>query len=46
MADDKVLMEHKDLKETQDTPKEVSRRSYEKVWKAQGWRLSTKKKES
>jgi hypothetical protein len=47
MADDKVLIEHKDLKETQEAPVRVSRRSYERLWKGRGWRLhSTKKKES
>jgi hypothetical protein len=46
MADEKVLMEHKDLKETQENPKRVSRRSYENVWKDRGWRLHTGKKES
>ncbi len=47
MADDKVLMEHKDLKETQENPVRVSRSSYERVWKGQGWRLHTgTKKES
>lgn len=47
MADDKVLIEHKDLKETLETPKRVSRTSYERVWKDRGWRLHTgTKKES
>lgn len=47
MADDKVLMEHKDLKWSLERPKRVSRRSYENVWKGRGWRLHTgNKKES
>lgn len=46
MAAEKVLIEHKDLKDTQKEPVAVSRSSYEKVWKSRGWRLHKAKKEN
>lgn len=46
MAVEKVLIEHKDLKDTQSQPVSVSKVSYEKVWKDRGWRLHKTKKEN
>ncbi|HEY7824812.1 MAG TPA: hypothetical protein VIG24_18375 [Acidimicrobiia bacterium] len=42
MADEWVTIEHPDVKGTATVP----RSNYESTWKAKGWRLSRKKKES
>jgi hypothetical protein len=36
---DKVKMYHPSIPHTKDQPAEVTRQSYDAVWKSRGWRL-------
>ena len=44
-AKEMVLVEHPDLPETKKQPSRVSRPSFERLWKAKGWKLHTPQKE-
>lgn len=45
MAEEKVLMEHPNVKHTKDQPVLISKSSFEAVWKERGWKIHRPKKE-